>query len=52
LHIDDGYWIVIYDRQSSKVIFRSNLADFVRLPSVNPNSAVTIRDVVVNDAYG
>lgn len=52
IHIDDGYWIVIYDRQSSEVIFRSNLADFVRLPSVKPSSAVTIRDVVVNDASG
>lgn len=52
LHIDEGYWIVIYDRQSSKVIFRSKLADFVRLPSVKPSSAVTIRDVVVNDASG
>jgi len=43
---------VIYDRQSSKVIFRSNLADFVRLPSVKPHSAVTIRHVIVNDASG
>ena len=38
-HIDDRYWIVIYDRQGSEVIFRSNMADFVRLPSVKPNSA-------------
>lgn len=51
-HIDDRYWIVIYDRQGSEVIFRSNMADFVRLPSVKPNSAVTIRHVVVNDASG
>ena len=52
LQVDDGYCIVIYDRQSSQVIFRSNLANLVRLPSVKPNSAVTIRHVVVNDASG